>query len=172
MVSRYTEKLINAIQKAASVSELLCFSLIWSHSDHPNKDAKEHIETHGGKRVVTDIWPFVPTMFDNSSDTAWPHYAGQPNGPVLVIILWEDKEHDDFWVEQLVKALDAIRAVALEEQCTTEDAPVYQNTALDKTSTEEIYRKNLSHLILLREKVDPNGVMDLTGGFRIPLPPK
>lgn len=66
--------------------------------------------------------------------------------------------------------LDALRKVAESEKVTSDDAPVYLNTTLEDTPVEKIYQKNLEHLKLMRERYDPNGIMSLTGGFKIPLP--
>lgn len=118
--------------------------------------------------VVADIWPFLPTMFDGSVDTAWPHKAGAPNGPLLVYFVWEGEENDATWIHQLKKALSNIYDVALEEGCILNNPPVYCNTTLDVITTpEKIYRGHLAELSALRTKYDPNNVMGKTGGWRI-----
>lgn len=66
--------------------------------------------------------------------------------------------------------LKTLRDVALREGCTTEDAPVYSNCALEDTSVEQIYRGNLKKLIKVRQKYDPEDIMGQAGGFKIPLP--
>jgi hypothetical protein len=125
---------------------------------------------HGGKMIVIDIWPFLSSMFDNSSEAAWPHKKGHPNGPLVVYFLWEGEENDKIWITQMANALDHIRRVALHEKCTTEGAAVYCNTTLwENTTVEDIYRANLGRLSKLRKQFDPKDVMGLTGGFRIPI---
>jgi hypothetical protein len=126
---------------------------------------------HQGKKVVGDVWPFLPR---NSTDSAWPHQNGSCNGPLLVYFVWDGPENDTFWIDQLKVALDSIRQVALAEGCTTPDVPVYCNTTLadpDVTTLQQIYRHNLADLSALRTKYDPHNVMGLTGGFRIPRGP-
>lgn len=123
--------------------------------------------------VVADIWPFLSTMFDTSVDSAWPHRRGEPNGPLLMNFMWEGMENDKIWIDQMKMALDHIHRIALQEQCTTLNAPVYCNTTLvDVTTPEQIYRANLTRLSQLRRTYDPNNVMGRTGGFRIPLAPR
>lgn len=130
------------------------------------------MEHYRGRMVVTEVWPFLPSMFDNSVDSAWPHKKGSPNGPLVVIFTWEGKENDSVWIKQLKTALDEIRRTALQEGCTTPDAPVYYNTCLSEvTRPEDIYRHNLPDLSAIRKIYDPDDVMSLTGGFRIPLGP-
>ncbi|KAJ7580371.1 hypothetical protein C8J56DRAFT_961446 [Mycena floridula] len=151
MVSKYTQNLINVVEEEA-------------------KAAKQLMEKHNGRMVVSDIWPFLPSMFDNSVNSAWPHKKGAPNGPLLVYFMWEDEENDDVWISQMKTALDHIYRIALLEKCTTHNAPVYCNTTLaDVTTPQQIYRDNLSKLSELRKKYDPDNVMEKTGGFRIPL---
>lgn len=132
--------------------------------------------------VVADIWPFLPTMFKGSADSAWPHNDGEPNGPLLVYFMWEGKENDKAWIDQMKTALHHIHEIALQEKCTTNHAPVYCNTTLklgvkdfsspeqcERWHCEQIYRNNLADLSALRTKYDPDNVMGRTGGFRIPL---
>ena len=117
--------------------------------------------------VVADIWPFLPTMSDKSTDSAWPHK--KPNGFLIIYFMWDGAENDSVWIKQMTTALGHIREIALQENCTTPDAPVYCNTALDVTTTpQQIYRDHLVKLSQLRRKFDPHQVMDRTGGFRIP----
>jgi len=128
------------------------------------------MDKHKGRVVVADIWPLLPTMVNKKTDSAWPHMTG-PNGPLLVYFMWEGRENDAVWIKQMKTALDHIRQIAIEENCTTQDAPVYCNTALDHegyTTVEKIYRNNLSDLRALRSIWDPDRVMDRAGGFRIP----
>jgi hypothetical protein len=140
------------------------------------------MEKHGGKLVVADIWPFLPTMLESSVDSAWPHNGKEPNGPLLVHFMWEDMTNDSVWIGQLKTALRRIHEIALQEKCTTDDAPLYYNTTLklgvedfpspeqcERWHCEQIYRHNLADLSALRTKYDPDNVMGRTGGFRIPL---
>lgn len=130
------------------------------------------MEKHKGRMAVADIWPFLPTMFNTSVDSAWPHRGGAPNGPLLVYFMWEGRENDKPWIDQMKTALHHIHQVALRENCTTPDAPVYCNTTLEEVTTpQQIYRHNLDALSALRTKYDPDDVMGKTGGFRIPFGP-
>ncbi|KAH9042971.1 hypothetical protein EDB83DRAFT_2227926, partial [Lactarius deliciosus] len=138
MVSKYTSKLINAVE-------------------HSAKEAKKLMEQHNGKMVLTEIWPFLPTMFDQSVPSAWPHKRGEPNGPLIVYFMWEGRDNDRVWIDQMKTALDHIHGIALQEGCTTPDAPVYCNTTLeDVTTPEQIYRDNLDRLSALRVRYDPD----------------
>jgi hypothetical protein len=104
-------------------------------------------------------------MFDNSSPAAWPHIKGRPSGPLVINFKWE--KNDSFWLPAIEKVTADIREVALKEECTTPKTPYYYNLSLDNVTTSDIYRGHLPKLKHLREKYDPNKVMDHTGGFRI-----
>ncbi|KAF8122357.1 hypothetical protein EV363DRAFT_1554935 [Boletus edulis] len=73
-----------------------------------SKAARE-MPGHGGKPVVIDIWPFTETMFNNATECAWPHVKDQPNGPILAYFLWEGSENDKFWIQQMERAMKAIK---------------------------------------------------------------
>lgn len=117
--------------------------------------------------IYSDIWPFLPTIFDNSPPSAWPHTKGNPSGPLVINFKWEDEADDLFWLAAIEKMTIALRALALEQGCTTLDAADYYNLSLDKISASDIYRRNMGQLIALRQKYDPSNVMNRTGGFRI-----
>jgi hypothetical protein len=128
------------------------------------------MQKHNGKMVVAEIWPFLWDKFKKGSPSAWPPDRNEPHGPLLVYFLWEGEENDKVWIDQMTKALEHIRRVALSEKCTTESAAVYYNTTLaDVTSVQDIYRDNLRKLRLLRKQYDPSDVMANAGGFRIPI---
>jgi hypothetical protein len=88
---------------------------------------------------------------------------------VLAYYQWKDAKDDKYWVDEMKRALTEIRKVALEEGCTTRNAPVYGNTSLEDTPVKDIYRGNLKNLSAIRAMYDPNNVMGNAGGFRIPL---
>ncbi|KAH9924785.1 uncharacterized protein B0H18DRAFT_1119801 [Fomitopsis serialis] len=151
MVSKYTKNLVDAIAAEA-------------------RKAAQFLSDRRGKLVLIDVWPFLPSIFDNSpGGAAWPHKKGEPLGPLLAYFLWEKEEDDTFWVDKMKAALDNILKVALAEGCTTETAPYYSNTSLGGTPVADIYRDHLKELSKARAKYDPNDVMGQTGGFKIPL---
>lgn len=124
-----------------------------------------------GRKVVIDVWPTLSTAFDDYLlDVAWPRERGKAYGPLLTYFLWEDAANDQFWLDEINRALTAIHKVALAEGCTDESAPIYLNTSLESTKVEDIYRNNLKWLGEVRKIYDPDNVMGNTGGFRIPLP--
>lgn len=122
---------------------------------------------HSGLQLYPDLWPASSKIFENSPPGAWPHPTERPNFPLPIKCLWTNQEDDGFWLDKLNEMTAEIRTFAIEQQCTTADAPIYYNLALDGTPVETIYRENYSELKPLRREVDRNNLMSLTGGFRI-----
>jgi hypothetical protein len=148
MVSHYTEPLIRGALHMANTY---------------SKD----FAAHGGVQIYPDIWPFLPTIFDNSPQCAWPHTKGKPSTPLVINFKWLGAENDAFWLAAIEKMTADLRALALIEGCTTMDAAQYYNLSLDNVTATEIYRGNMDRLVALRKKFDPSNVMSRTGGFRI-----
>jgi hypothetical protein len=124
---------------------------------------------HSGVSITVGVWPFIPAMFNDSKPSAWPHFAGKPNGPLHLFIQWSDEAEDDYWIGIMKSTLDSIKQVAIAEGCTDGNLPVYLNTALAaSTDVQDIYKENLPAVRSARGKYDPGNVMSLTGGFRVP----
>lgn len=132
------------------------------------------MERYKGRMVVAEIWPFLSTIFKESEASAWPHEPEKPTGPILVYFMWEGKENDKVWIDQMKTALNHIHRIALLGECTTDGTPAYCNTSLEDVTIPQqiaqIYRGNLDQLSKLRKIYDPDNVMGRTGGFRIPHP--
>lgn len=150
MVSHFTRKLLNEMEDQSKL-------------------AASKLKDNQGKSAVIEIWPFLPSMFDTSTATAWPHEKGQPNGPLLVCFQWEGENNDQYWIALMMQILQSIQRVAESEGCTNDKLPKYCNTSLGDTPVKDIYKQNLPKLMTIRAKYDPDDVMGRTGGFRIPL---
>jgi hypothetical protein len=122
-----------------------------------------------GTQIIIDVWPFLPSIFENSTPAAWPHPPGKAYFPCLALFYWNDANDNAFWINEMTTAMSHIRKVALQEKCTENDYPYYMNTSLDTRPVQEIYRHNLDNLSDVRTKYDPNDVMGNAAGFRIPL---
>jgi len=130
------------------------------------------LQQNGGTRIAIGLWPFTTTMFDHATDSAFPHVKGKPNCPIIAYFTWEHKANDEYWIDTLKTTLDKLRAKVFEERPASKDLPLFINTALadsDPKTVENLYRDNLPRLKELRKTYDPKALMDLTGGFRIPL---
>ncbi|KAF8552573.1 FAD-binding domain-containing protein [Imleria badia] len=155
MVDEFTSSIIEEIEKQSN-------------------EASKDMEKHGGTRTGIGMWPLTKSMFDKATPSAWPHVQDKPNRPIIIYFTWEGKEHDDYWVRTMKSTLKTIRDKVHAERESSKGLPYFISTALadpEATSVEDLYSGNLEKLKQLRKKYDPKGVMDLTGGFKIPLPP-
>lgn len=123
-----------------------------------------------GILVSIDIWPFHSKVFQKSTDSAWIHPNGSSYGPCIAYYRWANASDDDFWLNEIERALGEVRRVALSNGCSSQDIPLYMNTALDTVSVKDIYKSKYESLRQLRKNFDPYGVMDHCSGFRIPFP--
>lgn len=64
------------------------------------------------------------------------------------------------------QSVDTLKAVAKAEGIYNDASPAYPNYALSTYKGEQLYgAANAARLRAIKAQVDPNGVMDLTGGF-------
>jgi len=130
------------------------------------------MEKHGGTRTGIGMWPFTKAMFDRATESAWPHEKDKPNCPIIVYFTWEGKEHDKYWTGTMESTLKKLRDKVHSEREQSKALPYFISTAFaEATSVEDLYGAHLEKLKQLRKEYDPNDVMGLTGGFKIPLPP-
>ncbi|KIJ32108.1 hypothetical protein M422DRAFT_266198 [Sphaerobolus stellatus SS14] len=153
MLSNYNAKIINALHQLV-------------------KDASGLLAAHGGISIATDVWPFLPSMFDDATPSAWPHFKGKPNSFALVKFLWEGSQNDSFWHSQMKMATTNLQNVINDTHLVLPNPPYYLNTAdAYVIKTEEVYRDNLPNLSVMKRQFDPKDVMRKAGsrGFRIPI---
>jgi len=150
MVSTYTRTLMDEAEKQA-------------------KELSSLMLANRGTRVSFEIWPFHKKAFDGirREDSAWPHEEGNVFGPLVGWFEWSGKGNDEYWLKNIANSLAALRKVALQEKCTTENMPVYLNITLEDTPVKDIYRDHYEALKPLRRECDPNNVMGLAAGFVI-----
>ncbi|ESK81661.1 putative fad dependent oxidoreductase [Moniliophthora roreri MCA 2997] len=103
----------------------------------------------------------------HSTDSAYPHPPGRFVCPSVLEAHWEDPASDEFFVNAIAEAQRAIQARAIEEGQSFPDDILYNNYAPASTPLELIYGDNLGRLREIKERVDPENVMGLAGGFKI-----
>lgn len=65
-------------------------------------------------------------------------------------------------------SIERLKNVAISEGIYKEDYTAYPNYAITGKTAEELYgATNAARLRQIRAQVDPNGVMELAGGFTI-----
>lgn len=68
----------------------------------------------------------------------------------------------------MVNAVSELREVAKQEGIFDESSAIYPNYAIAGTTAEQLYGPaNAARLRTIKASLDPNGVMNLAGGFDI-----
>lgn len=120
---------------------------------------------HGGITVSYDMEPFLH-YGDKATESAYPH-ANSPL-PLNVYFSWASESNDQFWINAMQQSVKHLRSVAAKEGIEVDVPKAYPNYAIAKTSANDLYgAKNAARLRNIRDRVDPDHVMELTGGFNI-----
>ena len=81
---------------------------------------------------------------------------------------WGFSSDDQYWNDAMVNAISELREVAIQEGIFDSSSAVYPNYAIAGTTAEELYGStNAARLRSIKASVDPDGVMNLAGGFDI-----
>ncbi|KAK7032233.1 hypothetical protein VNI00_013191 [Paramarasmius palmivorus] len=102
----------------------------------------------------------------HSTDSAYPNPPGRFVCPTGVEGYWLDSADDDFFFNAISEAKQAIQARAIAEGQSFADDIIYNNYAPADTPLELLYGDNLERLKEIKERVDPENVMGLAGGFK------
>jgi len=125
-----------------------------------------------GVSVVYVIEPFLQSYLSHAnSPSAFPPPAARQPGkapnPFLVHFTWEDPLYDDEFFAATEESVNRLSVVAKAEGLLIDDPPaLYGNYVTAETPLEDIYGENLPSLRALQDKIDPNNVMGLSGGFK------
>jgi hypothetical protein len=117
--------------------------------------------------VISSLEPFDSGFFSHGSPSAYPPDRSKAVFPSVLQVAWTNASlGDSMMVGVLHDGAKAIRDVALADGQDLSTAAVYVNYALFDTPLEEMYGANVPRLHQIKTQFDPNGVMDLAGGFK------
>lgn len=120
-----------------------------------------------GTLISYDVEPLLNRTFvQATAPSAWPPSSQRDSGFVVLNIYyaWLSSLFDqDFYDAARSSAEQITRAAVQEGQ---RNGPIYPNYAMWDTPLEWMYMENTDKLRSLKQRVDPNNVMQLTGGFR------
>ena len=118
--------------------------------------------------VVFQLDAFEADIFTHGGPSAFPPDRSHTVLPSNLFVLWSDKSLDDdsYVYNSLRNLSDSIIEAGIKDGQDLKDAAIYTNYALYGTPVEKMYGKNVARLREIKEKYDPFGVMDLTGGFK------
>lgn len=75
---------------------------------------------------------------------------------------------DEFWIASVKAAIANIKQVAIQEAIFQDSFTAYPNYAIGDTTADELYgTANAARLRSIKTSVDPDGVMELAGGFSL-----
>lgn len=124
---------------------------------------------HTGTFISYDIEPFLPTYGSKAvpdADSAFPHTSSPL--PLNLDFNWLSPAEDTFWRTKMQQSVDYLTAVAKREGIYDASLTAYPNYALSTYTGDQLFGPtNAARLRNIKAAVDPQGVMDLTGGFKI-----
>lgn len=123
-------------------------------------------------QILYPLEIFLPSMFQHGSTGAWP-----PNGtassrlqPQAMQWSWNSSPSTDSWFTNAQKASSANLLNVLASQGQSTDLPLYPNYAISNTPVINLYgQQNLLLLEEIKAEYDPENVMGLAGGWKIPV---
>ncbi|KLO08779.1 FAD-binding domain-containing protein [Schizopora paradoxa] len=117
--------------------------------------------------VSFDIESFTSALFTHStSPSAYPPDRSRPLFPLNLDFAWLDPTLDDFFHSGIIQSAETIANTADAEGQNIGNAELYGNYAVDGTPIERIYGANLPRLKAIKAAIDPEGVMNLAGGWK------
>jgi len=117
--------------------------------------------------VAVGLEPFDRGLFSHGSPSAYPPDRSQAVFPSVISIAWSNASLDGMMADALRDGSKTIHDVALADGQDLSHAAVYVNYALFNTPLEDMYGGNLAKLRRIKARIDPERVMDLTGGFKL-----
>ncbi|THV05591.1 FAD-binding domain-containing protein [Dendrothele bispora CBS 962.96] len=116
--------------------------------------------------VLVVLEPFHG-VFSHSTDSAYPHSPDRPVTPCNTFVNFKDIGDVEYFQGALRDLSASIQAFAIDAGESRADDLHYPNYALVGTPLELIYGDSLPRLRELKAVVDPQNVMNLTGGFLV-----
>ena len=173
-VRDWTPSLIKLVEKEVEVSS--------AHVETPAAEENTDGTTqYWGTTLASKIGVFFsynvePFLYNhlshNTGPSAYPPDSARnpavATTPMNIVFEWENPAYDTDYLAAITETATRLRNLVAQEQGSLYgDAPRYNNYAVYGTPLASIYRENLPVLQKLKKKYDPNGVMDLAGGWKL-----
>ncbi|KAL4072440.1 hypothetical protein V8B97DRAFT_1899443 [Scleroderma yunnanense] len=127
----------------------------------------EKLSPFSGMLFSYIVEPFLPTIFShNTTPSAYPGSRERSVSPLAINFEWMFSSADELMRNATRMSAAKLRDKAISLGDSFPDAPLYNNYAISDTPLESIYGDNVQLLKLIKQKVDPNNVMGLAGGFK------
>lgn len=115
-----------------------------------------------------DVEIFLPSIYShNSHKTAFPPVRSIPFQPFNIAYEWNSSEFDQDFRNTLIASQNRIvqGEIALGQK-NAGNVPWYPNYASAGTPLQKMYGANVPALHALKNRVDPENVMGLAGGWK------
>lgn len=106
-------------------------------------------------------------MFSHGPPSAYPPNRDVALLPINLWFAWMDPSDDAAMHSAIQNSSARLTEAALADGQDIAKAALYANYALFDTPLDRIFGHNLETLVSLRERIDPNDVMRLAGGWKI-----
>lgn len=120
----------------------------------------------GGDSATIIFEPFTPKtiLSPGCDDGVFPHavYAS----PTLVGLWWKDSARDADGAKAIDKVADDLQNVLRAQKQPVDSMVLYPNYAASVHGIKEVYGDCLPRAKALRAKIDPEGLMLRTGGWK------
>ena len=122
------------------------------------------LAAHSGVLLSYDVEPF--TKYGAYATASVYSHADSPL-PLEVYFSWSLPSEDVFWRKIMQQSIDHLIDIAKQEGIYASMPSTYPNYALSTYTAVQVYGpKHAAQLNAIRNRYDPNNIMDLTGGFR------
>ncbi|KAG7445406.1 FAD-binding domain-containing protein [Guyanagaster necrorhizus] len=117
--------------------------------------------TQGASLTAFSIEPFLPTIFDHAPANSSAYPSSRERAVLLTNLNFQ-------WVGESHDSVFHAAAGAFTQKLGVPGAPRYPNYAIAGTPVKDMYgEEGVRRMEATRERVDPRGVMRLTGGFKV-----
>lgn len=116
-----------------------------------------------------DVEPFLTSLFKHGAEAATAYPPTRERGllPLNIYYAWDLAEFDEAMQAAAAQSAAHLRAVALGAGEDIADVPVYGNYAGPNTPVEQIFGDSLPRMRETKQRVDPDNVMGLAGGWKV-----
>ena len=119
--------------------------------------------------ISYDVEPFLTSLFTHGTvqSSAYPPSRAQGLLPLNIYYAWDLPEADEIMQNAAVQSAAHLKAVAIAEGQDIANAHVYGNYAVASVPPERIFGDSLPRMQATKQRVDPNNVMGLAGGWKL-----
>jgi hypothetical protein len=127
------------------------------------------VKEASGFLISYDLIPFLPSLYDYGTiPSAFPSSRDASQGYSFIEVYygWTDANYDDKVLQLGAESAAYMKQFILDQGQDVGNALIYPNCAPPGTPLADMYGDAVPRLHSIRSAVDPDSVMNLTGGWR------